>query len=110
MRLIPAAATLGSMRMWVDLRPGSAWDTEASRSAAVLAAYFQCEEARDARRRVCRTAVVIALLAFAAKALLRIVDATSVATVLTAVATVSAAAAILEWRAEKKLETLMPHG
>jgi hypothetical protein len=92
--------------MWVDLRPGAAWDTDASRSAAVLAAYFQCEEARDARRRVCRTAVVIALLAFAANALFPVVDATSVATVLTALATVAAAAVVLEWRAEKKLKSL----
>jgi hypothetical protein len=95
-------------KTWVDLRPGAAWDTEASRSAAVLAAYFQCEEARDARRRVCRTAVLIALLACAVKAWFGFVDATSVATVLTALATVAAAAVILEWRAEKKLAALMP--
>jgi hypothetical protein len=96
--------------MWVDLRPGAPWDTDASRSAGVLAAYFQFEEARDARRRVCRTAVVIALLVCATKALFRFVDATSVATVLTALATVAAAALILEWQAEKKLEALMPRG
>lgn len=97
-------------KMWVDLRPGAAWDTDASSSAAVLAAYFQFEEARDGRRRVCRTAAVIALLTLAAKALFRFIDATSVATVLTALATVIAAAVILEWRAEKQLESLTPRG
>jgi hypothetical protein len=97
-------------RMWVDLRPGTAWDTDASRSAAVLAAYFQLEETRDARRRVCRTAVGIALLTFAAKAAFPFVDATSVATVLTALATVAGGAVVLEWRAEQKLKTLIPRG
>lgn len=94
--------------MRVDLRPGAPWDSDASRSATVLAAYFQFEEARDARRRVCRTAAVIALLAFAAKALFPFVDAASVATVLTAVATMGGGAVVVEWRAEKKLEALIP--
>ena len=94
--------------MWVDLRPGAAWDTEASRSAAVLCAYFQVEDARDARRRVCRTAIVIALLAVGANALFGFVDPTSFATVLAGLATTAGWAAVLEWRAERKLAALMP--
>jgi hypothetical protein len=108
------AAMIGAVtpgtKMWMDLRPGAAWDPDASRSAAVLAAYFRFEEARGARRRVCRTAAVIALLTFAAQALFPLVDATSFATVLTGLATVAGGAVVLEWRAEKKLEVLMPRG
>ena len=96
-------------RLWRDLRPGAAWDADASPSATVLAGYFQLEEARGARRRVCRIAIAVAL-GFAVAAFSRLVDATSFATVLTAKATVAAGAVVLEWRAEKKLEALMPRG
>ena len=95
-------------KAWADLRPGAVWDADASRSAAVLAAYFQLEEARTARRRVCRAAIAVALLACAVTVFSRLVDATSFATVLTALATIAAGAVVMEWRAEKKLEALMP--
>ena len=97
-------------KMWVDLRPGGAWDADASRSAAVLAAYFQLEDARNTRHRVCLVVIAIALLACGVTVFSRLVDPTGFATVLTALATAAAAAVIMEWRAEKRLEALMPRG
>ena len=93
----------------MDLRPGAPWDVEASRSAAVLSAYFQFEEARGVRRRVCRTATAIALLAIVVAGFSHVVDATSFFTILTALATTICVAAVLEWRAERNLIALMPH-
>jgi hypothetical protein len=103
-------AVMPGTTMWVELRPGAPWDSEGLRSAAAIAAFFQFEEARDARRRVCRTAITLALLAFAVETSFRIVGANSFATILTALATVAAAAVIMEWQAEKKLQALIHRG
>ena len=92
----------------LDLRPGAPWDADASRTAAVLGAYFQFEESRAVRRRVCRTATAIALLAVAVEGFSRLVDSTSFFTILTALATAVCGAAVLEWRAERNLVALMP--
>ena len=92
----------------LDLRPGAPWDADAARTAALLGAYFQFEESRAARRRVCRTALAIALLAFVVEGVSRFVDAASFFTILTALATVICAAAVMEWRAQKNLVALMP--
>jgi hypothetical protein len=94
-------------KTWSALRPGAAWDASASRSAAVLAVYFQYE-ARAARRRVSRTASALALLTVAAESPFRLVDAISFVTVLIALATTVAGAAVIEWRAEKELDALAP--
>jgi hypothetical protein len=74
----------------------------------VLAAYFQYEEARGARHRVCQTAIALALLTVAAEAFLHLVDAISFVTVLIALATASSGAAVREWRAGKELDALAP--
>ena len=92
----------------LDLRPGAPWDADAARTAALLGAYFQFEESRAVRRRVCRTATAIALLALVVEGVSRFVDATSFFTILTALATAVCGAAVLEWRAEKNLVALMP--
>jgi len=93
----------------MDLRPGAPWDVDASRSAAVLGAYFQFEEARHVRRRVCRTATAIALLAIVVEGFSRLVDAASFFTIMTALASAICGAAVVEWRAEKDLVALTPH-
>jgi hypothetical protein len=92
----------------LDLRPGAPWDADAARTAALLGAYFQFEESRALRRRVCRTAAAIALLAIVVEGSSRLVDAASFFTILIALATTICGAAVLEWRAEKNLVALMP--
>ena len=96
------------MKRGMDLRPGAPWDADASRTAAVLGVYFQFEEARDVRRRVCRTATSIAMLATAIEGFSRAMDTASFVTILTALATAICGAALVEWRAEKHLVALMP--
>jgi hypothetical protein len=81
-------------------------DPDASRAAAVIEAYFDAEQARASRRLVWRGVAIGGLTgwALATASLLTTVDLVFGAGLLGAAA---AASAVTEWRAHKKLDTLV---
>jgi len=96
-----------AFRQSYELRAGGGDDPDASRAATVLAAYFDAEQARAWRRLVWRAVAIGGLagwaLAFTTSALTP-VDLAFGAGLLGAPAITSALA---EWRARKKLGTLI---
>ena len=99
--------SLSAFRQSCELRAGGVDDPDASRAATVLAAYFDAEQARAWRRLVWRAVAVGGLagwtLAVTTSALTP-VDLVFGAGLLGAPAITSALA---EWRARKKLATLI---
>jgi hypothetical protein len=99
--------SLSSFRQSCELRAGGVDDPDASRAATVLAAYFDAEQARAWRRVVWRAVAVGGLAGWilsVTTSVLTPVDLVLGAGLLGAPAITSAPA---EWRARKKLGTLI---
>ena len=95
-------------KQWCEVRPGSAWDPDASRASAQLTAYFKLEHARASRRLLCGVAVVAAFVAAAIEAGTRIMSGPVFFVALLSLGTLAVIPMVLEWRAEKHLVALSP--
>ena len=92
--------------VWQEVRPGSAWDPDASRAAAELSAYFQLEWARASRRRLVRVTLVAIVLAMIVEAATRLIAAGPFLAAVMSLCLLPLTAAVLEWRADRALSAL----
>src|SRR5262245_26241393 len=88
---------------WIGQRAGGVRDPETLRTATIVAAYFEAEDARATRRRVWRAVAVAGLTVWAVSVstpVLTHVDEVFGAALL---ATAVLASGVTEWRARRKL-------
>jgi len=93
----------------VELRPGGPDDPDAMRAASILAAYFAAGQAQALRRVLWPPAAAAAGLALLL-ALTTFLHRTTLVMVLLGCAAVLIGTAVFEWRAERRLRTLLGRG
>jgi hypothetical protein len=95
-------STSGTTRV-VELRAGDTDDPDASRAAAVLAAYFEAEEARNSRRLLWRLLAIVGLIVWVLEASTPFVPRATLLVIVVVLAGVAVSAALEQWRAEHNL-------
>jgi hypothetical protein len=91
----------------IELRAGGAHDPDASRAAAVLAAYFEAEEARALHRTLWKRLAMVGLMILMLAITTSIVPHAALAWGLVVVAGVAVAASVDRWRLQHKLHELI---
>lgn len=97
----------GNPQPYIVLRPHSVSDPDGSRTAQTLQAYVTLAEARAFRKLLCRRLVLLALVAWLLEATTPGLSRIGLAASLAFFTLIGAAAALGEWRAEKRLSTLI---
>ena len=95
------------LRASIEVRVGGLDDQNAARAADVLAGYFEMERARASRRLVWRVVAVSGLVMWALDVATSVLTRVDVALGVALLAGAAAASAVLDWRARKRLETLL---
>jgi hypothetical protein len=91
----------------MTVRAGGADDPDAARAGVVLGGYFEMERARDARRLVWRVVAVSGLAMWALEVTTSVLTRVDVIVAAVLLAGAAAASAVLDWRARKRLGTLL---
>ena len=91
----------------VELKPCSADDPDGSRSAAVLAAYFNVEQAQALRRTLWRQALAATIAASALEAATSFLPTSAFLVALAGIAAVVVVGAVAEHRAARTLRALL---
>lgn len=91
----------------IELRSGGSDDPDGTRTAAVLAAYFHAEHMKAFRRLLWRRLGVVAIVWFLVGMTTGFLSKNALVVGLAVLGAVAARAAIVEWRAAERLNTLL---
>jgi hypothetical protein len=98
---------MGVLRHVVELKACSTDDPDGQHSAAVLAAYFNVEEAQAFRRTLWRQALAVAIIASLLEATTSFLPKAGFLVALAAIAAIAAVGALAEHRATRTLRALL---
>src|SRR5262245_33580782 len=98
---------MSAQRQVVELKPCSTADPDGRRSAAVLAAYVNMEEAQALRRTLWRQALAVTIIAFGLEATTSFLPRAGFLAALGAIAVIAAIGAVAEHRATRILRALL---
>jgi len=91
----------------IELHPGAEDDPDGSRTAALLTAYVEAEHARLFHRLLWRRLGIIAVITIVFEAATRVASAGMLAIICAVLCGTGIVAAVIEWRAERKLIQLL---